>query len=136
MDYASLGHMKTFSALLVAVAFIVAGCGQSEPAKAPAPDSPPPKQPEKKAETSSGNPITAPVDYLAAAAKAKHSADATIDTAALNQQVQLFFAQEGRYPKDLDELVTQKYMKVLPTPPAGMKLEYNAANGTVKVVKQ
>ena len=69
-------------------------------------------------------------------AKAKKTADATLDSAALTQQVQLFYGQEGRYPKDLNELVTEKYLKSLPTPPHGTKLEYNAANGQVKVVKE
>jgi hypothetical protein len=131
--------MRTQFATLLVAAGLLAGCGQSEPAKTPAPDAPPvpTKQPEKKADSSSGggSVVTAPVDYLASAAKAKHSADVTVDTAALNQQVQLFYVQEGRWPKDLDELVTSKYLKSLPSPPAGMKLEYNAANGTVKVVK-
>src|SRR5687768_6901317 len=57
----------------------------------------------------SGNPVTAPVDYLGAVAQGKKTADAKIDTASLNKAVQLFYAQEGRYPKDLSELVSPEY---------------------------
>ena len=48
----------------------------------------------------------------------------------------LFGAQEGRLPKDLDELVTLKYMPALPAPPVGMKIEYDAKTGDVTVVKK
>ena len=83
---------------------------------------------------SSGNPVTAPVDYLGGVAKAKKSADATLETASLNKAVQLFFAQEGRYPKDLNELVRPDYLSSIPAPPAGMKYDYNPKDGTLKVV--
>jgi hypothetical protein len=128
--------MRIQALLVLTTGLFLTGCGPGEPAK-PAPATPP--APEKKADsTSGGNPITAPVDYLATAAKAKHSADASLDTVALKDlstQVQLFFGQEGRYPKDLSELITMKYMKVLPPVPAGSQLEYDASNGQVKVVK-
>jgi hypothetical protein len=39
-------------------------------------------------------------------------------------------------PKDLNELVTEKYMPKLPDAPAGSKIEYDAKTGTVKIVKQ
>ena len=44
--------------------------------------------------------------------------------------------QEGRFPNDLKELVEKKYMPVVPTPPAGSKLDYDAKAGTVKIVSQ
>jgi predicted small lipoprotein YifL len=129
--------MRIQSLVAVIAGLLLAGCGQSEPVKAPDAPAPAPAAVEKKADsTSGGNPITAPVDYLGAAAKAKHTADATLDSAALNQQVQLFFGQEGRFPKDLNELVTMKYMKSLPPVPHGMKIDYNPTSGQVKVVKQ
>ena len=59
-----------------------------------------------------------------------------IDAAALNQQIELFMVQEGRYPTDLNELVTKKYLGKLPGPPFGSKLEYDAKLGKVTVVKQ
>jgi hypothetical protein len=82
------------------------------------------------------NPLTAPVDYLGAAAKAKQASERTIDTIALNQAVQLFHASEGRYPHDLRELVTRKYLPRIPTPPHGMKLIYDAGTGQVRIVPE
>ena len=81
-----------------------------------------------------GNPATAPVDYFSAIAKGKITAETTVETASLNQAVQLFLAQEGRFPKDLNELVGPNYLPKLPEPPAGKKFVYNPANGEVKVV--
>ena len=66
---------------------------------------------------------------------AKRTADKTIDTAALNQQIQLFNVQEGRFPKDLSELVP-KYIGKLPEAPLGYKLSYDATKGEVSVVRQ
>src|SRR2546423_14820902 len=82
---------------------------------------------------SSGNPLTAPVDYLGAVVKAKKSAEQTVETVSLNQAVQQFSVAEGRYPKDLDELVKEKYLPRLPDPPYGMKIVYDAAKGQVTV---
>ncbi len=81
-----------------------------------------------------GNPVTAPVDYFGAIAKGKITAETTVETASLNQAVQLFLAQEGRFPKDLNELVGPNYLSKLPEPPVGKKFVYNPANGEVKVV--
>jgi hypothetical protein len=81
-----------------------------------------------------GNPATAPVDYLGAIAKGKITAETTVETASINQAVQLFLAQEGRFPKDLNELVGPNYLSKLPEPPAGKKFVYIPANGEVKVV--
>jgi hypothetical protein len=43
---------------------------------------------------------------------------------------------QGRYPKDLNELVSEKFIPRIPDAPAGMKIVYDANAGTVKVVKQ
>ena len=80
--------------------------------------------------------MTAPVDYLNAMGKAQQSAVKTVDTTSLDQAIQLFNVDQGRNPKDLNELVEKKYMPQLPTPPYGTKLDYDANAGTVKVVKQ
>ena len=83
---------------------------------------------------SAGNPLTAPVDYLGAAGKAKRAAEKTVDTVGLNQAIQLFQAQEGRLPKTLDELVSKRYVSSIPAPPAGMKYDYNPQTGQLRVV--
>jgi len=53
--------------------------------------------------SSGGSVLTAPVDYLKAAGKAQQSAVKTVDTASLNQAIQLFNVEKGRNPKDLNE---------------------------------
>ncbi|MDB6033016.1 MAG: hypothetical protein JWM16_3354 [Verrucomicrobiales bacterium] len=87
----------------------------------------------KDAPSSSGNPLTAPVDYLGAVAKAKKTADKSIDMTGVNQAIKLFQAQEGRNPKSLNELVGD-YLPQIPNPPTGMKFEYNPATAEAKLV--
>lgn len=113
--------MKTF--LLVAlISFGIAGCGQKE------------AEPPKKETNSSGNPLTAPVDYLGAVAKAKKSAEKSIEISALTQHIQMFHAQEGHFPATLNDLVTKGYLKSLPAPPYGMQYQYNPQAGELKIV--
>lgn len=119
------GHpiMKISHFLILMAGLLLTGCSKKEdPAEVPT--------------GSSGNPVTAPVDYLGAVVKGKKTADKTLDAVALNQAVQLFQVQEGRYPKDLNELVGPNYLSKLPTPPAGMKFDYNPVTGQVKVVSE
>lgn len=102
---------------------VVAGCGQKGG-----------KPAESTNTTSSGNPVTAPVDYLGAVAKGQQKSQATTALLSLNQAIKMFSAQEGRLPKSLDELVGPDYLPRLPEPPQGMKFEYSPATGEVKVV--
>lgn len=82
------------------------------------------------------NPLTAPVDYLGAVGKAKQTAVKTVDLASINQAIQMFHVEHGRFPKTLEELVEEKYLPRIPEPPYGMKIEYDAQSGKVRVVKQ
>jgi hypothetical protein len=113
--------MKTLSCLLMAVAACLVGCGEKS-TQSPA------------ATNSSASVVTAPVDYLGAMVKAKQYSEKTIDTASLNNALQLFNESEGRYPATLEELVEKHYMPKLPAAPYGMKLVYDAQNGKVSVV--
>ena len=120
--------MKRLGFLILMAGFCLASCGKKEePAPTAAPASP---------NNSSGNPLTAPVDYLGAVSKAKKFAVKSVDIAGLTQAIQSFQAQEGRLPKDLNELVRPEYLPKLPAPPAGMKFSYNPSTGEVKVVPQ
>ena len=85
--------------------------------------------------TNHGSLITAPVDYLGAVVQAQKNATRTIDVSYLKEAIQQFNVQEGRYPRNLQELVPN-YVAKLPTPPYGYKLDYDASSGTVKVVLQ
>jgi len=86
--------------------------------------------------SSGGSVLTAPVYYLRAAGKAQQSAVKTVDTASLNQAIQLFNVEKGRNPKDLDELVREKFIPQIPAAPYGTKLVYDAGAGKVSVVKE
>jgi hypothetical protein len=85
---------------------------------------------------SSDNPITAPVDYLGAVGNAKQRAVKTIDIASLTQAIRMFQVSEGRNPKDLQELVSQQYLREIPKAPYGQKIMYDPTNGTVRVVAE
>ena len=117
--------MKKSICLCLIAGLSLAGCGKKSDTPAQSTNS-----------TTSGNPLTAPVDYLGAISKAQKTAVKTIDTAALNQAIQLFNVQEGRNPKDLKELVEKKYIGEIPKAPYGMKIVYDASKGEVKVVKE
>ena len=73
--------------------------------------------------------------YVKSMGEAKKVADKTIDVSYLNQAVQLFNVQEGRNPKNLQELVPS-YVAKIPDAPLGSKIVYDATTGTVKVVPQ
>lgn len=93
----------------------------------------------KKEETkgnSSGNPLTAPVDYLGSVAQAKKGAESTVDQAGLNKAIELFNVQEGRYPNTLNELAEKRYIPGAPTPPHGMQFQYDSKTGQLKIIPQ
>src|ERR1700733_10540202 len=106
-----------YGLIILAGALVVGGCGKEQ--SPPASPSPAPS-----ANPSGGG-------YLGALVKGQQVAVKGIDTAALNQEIQLFNTQEGRLPKDLDELVTKQYLPKLPDPPIGMKINYDAVQGKV-----
>jgi hypothetical protein len=112
--------------LLASLAFLLAGCGEKSDKTAPA----------TNASAHGSSPLTAPADYLGAMGKAQQSAVKTVDTARLNQAIQMFNAEHGKNPKDLNELVEEKYLPRIPDAPYGMKLQYDPVSGKVSVTKQ
>jgi len=119
--------------LLAVFGLSVGGCSKGDN-NAPAP--PASQSSSSAAKASSGNAAAAPLNYVGAAVQGEQKAFKTIDTVSLNEEVQLFNAQEGRYPKSLDELVQKNYLHQLPQPPAGQKIVYDAAQGKVSVLPQ
>jgi outer membrane murein-binding lipoprotein Lpp len=119
--------MKAPISALVLVAMALAGCSDKSAA---------PTTAAATNTSSSGNPLTAPVDYLSSVVNAQQTAVKTVDTVSLNQAVQQFGVDHGRNPKDLNELVEQKYIPKLPQPPYGTKFVYDANTGMVKVEKE
>jgi len=116
--------MKNFNAIFLSVsaAVLLAGCDKG---------SSPQTQDASAADSASNSPS----GYLGGLVQAKKTADKTIDVSYLNQAVQLFNVQEGRNPKDLQELVPA-YVAKIPDAPLGYKIVYDAATATVKVVKE
>src|SRR5260221_14766558 len=88
------------------------------------------------AATSGTSPLDAPAGYLGGLAKAQRSAVTTVDTTSVDKAIQMFAVENGRNPKDLNELVQQKFIPKIPDAPYGSKLVYDANSGTVKIVKE
>jgi hypothetical protein len=84
----------------------------------------------------SGNPITAPVDYLGAVNQARKTAVRQIDLASIKNAIQLFNAQEERYPRDLNELAEKHYIQGVPELPAGSHFVYNPKTGDISLARQ
>jgi hypothetical protein len=118
--------MKTSWCFSLTVLTMATGCGDH---------SNKPAQPTNAA-TSGGSVLTAPVDYLGAMGNAQQSAVKTIDTASLKQAIQMFQVDKGRLPKELNELVQEKYLPRIPETPSGTRLDYDPNTGEIKVVKQ
>jgi len=113
--------MKTAFVFLFAGGLFLTGCGDSS-------------KPGTTANAFS-NTVNAPADYLGALGRAKQYSEKVIDTAAINNAITLFKEAEGRYPADLNELVAKHYLREVPKAPYGMKIDYDASTGTVKVGK-
>ena len=117
--------MKPHVYLSLAVALVLTGCGDKASTSAGSTNS-----------ASSANPLDAPGNYLKAVADGKQSAVKTVDVTSLKKAIDLFNVDQGRNPKDLQELVEKKYMPQIPAAPFGSKLVYDANSGTVQVVKE
>jgi hypothetical protein len=106
--------MKKILLPLTVVAFLAVGCDKSS-------------EPQKAV-----NPADVTNNVLV---NAKRTADKTIDVSFINQAIQLFNVQEGRFPKDLQEL-TPKYVAQIPDAPLGYKIAYDAKKGEASVVRE
>lgn len=126
--------MKGIALLGVVILTLFSGCEKKKPDAPPAPTAKATNAEDRSGFT--GNPLTAPAEYISAAGRAQVAADKAIDLAGIKQAVTMFQATEGRYPKDLNELVSSGTMRQLPTAPRGMQIQYDPATGTVKIVKQ
>jgi hypothetical protein len=123
--------MKASFLILVATGLLLAGCGNNNSSSHPQAASPS----KTTNPTNSADPAPSSVDYLGTLMRADKYAVKQIDVSYLNQAIQLFNTQEGRFPKDLNELVPN-YVGKIPEAPYGSKIVYDASSGTVTVVKQ
>ncbi|MDE2642859.1 MAG: hypothetical protein OSB55_08915 [Verrucomicrobiota bacterium] len=120
--------MKTtwITSLALALAIGLCACGGSS-------GTPKDEAPEKEESSSVGSPLTAPLDYVGAVGKAKKSSEKKLNLANMQNAIKQFKAVEGRYPKALNELVTEGYFPRPPRPPRGMRYVYNPKTGQVGV---
>lgn len=117
--------MKAILPISCCAAMVLVGCGDSGSGSG-----------QQTNSTSSGNPLNAPAEYGQGLVNAKQKAVKTADTASLTRAIQMFQVSEGRFPKDLKELVSLDYITKIPDAPYGQKIVYNAANGQVSVVPE
>ena len=118
--------MKTTWITSVTLAIGLCACGGSS-------ETPKDEAPEKEESSSAGNPLTAPLDYVGAVGKAKKSSEKRLNLANIQNAIKTFKVVEGRYPKALNELVTEGYFPRPPRPPRGMRYVYNPKTGQVGV---
>jgi len=112
--------MKAFQLCLIPVltGLFLTGCGDDS---------------SKKTAAATNEPAAG--GYLGAILKAKNYSEKTIDVSYINQDIQMFNASEGRYPKDLQELIPN-YLGKMPAVPNGYKIVYDTNSYSVKVVPQ
>jgi hypothetical protein len=118
--------MKILLSLLAVAGLLFVGCGSKAKSK----------QADTNAPIAEGNPLTAPADYLGAMGRAKKLAERTVDLNAINQAIQLFYAQEDRFPKNLKELVDGHYLPQIPEAPAGTRFVYNPQTGQLGTTRE
>ena len=114
-----LGQMKP-TLYFLALGLLASACGD---------------QPEPDInDNSSGNPATAPVDYLGAVNKGRKKGISQVGLLQVNSALSTFQASESRPAKSLPELIAAGYLSVLPELPLGMKWQYNPQTGKASIV--
>lgn len=81
------------------------------------------------------NVVTAPLTYMGAVGQAKKFAEKQIDVSYINEDIQMFNASEGHYPKTVQEMIPT-YLGKMPVIPTGYKLDYDTSTHRVTVVKE
>lgn len=112
-------NMKTTLLTVAALALLATGCNK-----------------DSTAAKNASQVANAPTTYLKTVTDEKKTLEKKVDVTSLNHAIQQFQVQEGRYPKDLNELVTEHYLGAIPDAPYGYKLNYDSTSGTVTVAQQ
>jgi hypothetical protein len=121
--------MKALLLIPVAAGVFLTGCSNNSASPNPSATNSAPTN------FTSGNPLTAVPDYIGAVGQAQKYAVKQIDLSYLHEGIEQFNVAEGRYPKNLQELVPD-YIGEIPKAPYGSKIDYDPDTGTVKVVPQ
>ena len=84
-------------------------------------------------ENSSGNPVTAPVDYLGAVNKGRKKATIDAGLMQVNNALNQYKATNPGPAGSLQELISEGLLTELPSLPNGMKWQYNPKTGEASV---
>lgn len=114
--------MKFQFSLILAISLVFGGCGGGDD-----------KKDSKQTDAPGQNPLNAPTDYVGALAKGKKKSESTAAAVQLGPAIKAFHAGESRYPKNLQELVDEGYIRALPEIPKGMKVDYNPDTGEFNI---
>ena len=85
-------------------------------------------------DNSSGNPATAPVDYLGAVNKGRNKAIGDVGLLQVNGALNQFKASNFRPAKSLQELIDEGYLGAIPELSAGKKWKYDSQTGKASIV--
>tara|TARA_B100000686_G_C16736033_1_gene943632 strand:+ start:1032 stop:1406 length:375 start_codon:yes stop_codon:yes gene_type:complete len=123
--------MNTNLIFILVISLTLVACGGAQEEGNRAKD----KKKSKSGETASenSNPLLAPVDYVGAVGRAKNVSEKRINLVNIQNAIKQFQIVEGRYPKSLDELVSEGYYAKLPDPPKGKRYLYNSKTGQIGI---
>ena len=85
-------------------------------------------------DNSSGNPVTAPVDYLGAVNQGRKKAIGDVGLLQVNGALNQFKASNFRPAKSLQELMAEGYLGAIPELPTGKKWHYDPQTGKASIV--
>lgn len=118
--------MKGTLLLPLAVLVLATGCGPTDDSSSTASNTP------HRDMTNDG----AFGQYMGGLKADKQAAGKAVDLASLNRAIDQFYVDKSRYPSDLNELVTEKYISRVPDAPFQRKINYDPTTGKVEVVNQ
>jgi len=89
------------------------------------------KKPEQSSKPEQLTPMNAAEQYSNVMIRARKTAEGMDAVLPMQQLVDSYLAEKGRYPASLQEMTTDMRAKELPQPPAGMEYTYDPSNGRV-----
>jgi hypothetical protein len=110
--------MKYILALITIVGVFCVSCGKKQSQEKP---------------PATGNPVEQYGDVMSKTLNKAKSIDAVLP---MKQLIDSFYAQEGRYPSSLQELVEKNYVKEIPAPPKGYRYSYDSGSGKIGLVPE
>ncbi len=87
-------------------------------------------------ENSSGNPVTAPVDYFGAVNKGRKKAIGEVGLMQVDSDLNKCQGSNFRPAKTLQEVIAGGYLDALPKLPAGMEWHYDPQTGKASIVRE